>query len=133
MQIPTIFYGWARAKENKVHTGPGETAQYKKAFETNGSAFSNAPGVAYTGTPADFLGQGVVTWSPYTPTPVPLRPACDNPPPVVLAGIGGPAWGGPGQPAPAPEPPLLPYLVANDGSTFLLENDDSTYLTSNPP
>ena len=94
LPIPTVFYGWSRAKENLYHGGPGETAQYKRAFETDGNAFSTASGTSYTGTPQDFLGNGIVSWYPYIPTPPSLRPVCDEPPAQVSAGPGGLAWGG---------------------------------------
>jgi len=123
LTIPTIFYGWARAKENVYHGGPGETAQFKKAFETDGYSFSSAPGVAITGTPADFLGQGVVTWSPYRPTPLPLRPACDTPPPVIAAAGGGPAWGGAG----GNPVDVTGFLLQEDGS-LLLQEDGSNII-----
>ena len=105
LPFPTTFYCWDRAKENTDHSGPGETRTIRRTDHTDGFAFSSAPGVMWTGNAADFVGQGMVLWTPYTPTPSFLRPACDALPPVVAAGVGGPAWGGPGPPAPAPATP----------------------------
>lgn len=122
--LPTVFYGWARAKENTYHGGPGETAQYRRVFETDGFSFSNAPGTSYTGRPRDFLGMGSVFWEPYLPVPSDIQVPCDVTPAVILAGNGGIAWGGWGA-QPAPEPPPAETMVIH-------RRDDDLYADEEP-
>jgi hypothetical protein len=78
--LKTIFWGRDRVKQIANSTGPGEiTVPVVRNF-FKGPGISTAPGIGYTGTQADFLGQSSVLWSPETPTPSWLLPLCDAPP-----------------------------------------------------
>jgi hypothetical protein len=79
--LPHIFWGRARAKQVHNKTGPGEITGWRRESYNKGQQRGGALGDHFTGTPADFLGQSFLPWSPEVPTPPAERPLCDFPGP----------------------------------------------------
>jgi hypothetical protein len=96
--LPTIFYGWDRAKENIFFGGPGETRPIQKNDYTEGYSYGNAPGLMFSGYPGQFLGYGPPNYDGTLPMVVPSLPTCDvpRPPPPIGVGYGGLCLGGNG-------------------------------------
>jgi hypothetical protein len=107
--LPHIFWGRYRAQEIKQFDPVGETRKGRKSDWCEGFEYGNAPGVAFEGSPAFFLGQTPQSWPTGQATPIILRPACDRPVSQPAIGRGGVGFGGAGViPTLIPGPPPPP-------------------------
>ncbi len=79
MPFPTIFHPSTQIQPYSRGAAPGERTPYREEWWNLGYSAGNAPGVAPTGTPAQFLGLTSASYNETLPTPVNLVPGCDMP------------------------------------------------------
>lgn len=77
--LPHIFWGRFRDEDLYNSFGVGELTGNARRWWVPFGEYGNAPGDHYSGPVSGFVGQYLPTWMPTVPTPIPLRPACDNP------------------------------------------------------
>ena len=79
LPIKNVFWPWYECKAISNGPLPGIITPALTDQWEEGDKTGAAPGLGYTGTQADFLGQSSILWTPPVPTPHWLLPPCDIP------------------------------------------------------
>lgn len=115
LDIPTIFWGWAREKVLTNGAAAGEITAQAGRIVTYGYSFSAAPGDHYEGTDENYLGLSTIPWAPPTPTPSIYQVGCNVavPAPIKFRDSGS-------------------LVVQIDGRDIIFDKDDFTVSIPGP-
>lgn len=77
LPFPTIFHPSTQVQPYSRGAAPGEQTPFRPTWWATGESNGSAPGIAPTGTPAEFLGLTACMYNQSFPTPPSLLPECD--------------------------------------------------------